>query len=816
MIFQWPLWIYKRIERHPLYWRLIFLLVIILPLFFLPFMHFEADIFSLFPTRDRAIRAWIDLVKTPEGYGTVYILISRSDGKIDNKYLIEKARLLKTRLLQIKSPFTEKRLFKKITFTKETFLSSKDIEIFLRSYLSYPHLFLTKNDVERLKEILSPENIQKSLRKTFLILQAPVGTGYEKIFLIDPLGLRNIFLERLRLHSMNILSDINDIMLSPDKRYLLIKAISCVDAGKRDQARNLLKRLKELFKDYPSLHIEMAGGVVLAAQQEIQMKKELFISLIMSFFGVIGILLFSFHSPRIVLFMPVPLVASALWAILATGFIMGNINLITASFSVLILALGIDYSIHIVQQFKYRLSLHSRADTALDKAIRTISRPIIMGGLTTIAAFLSFIFSNTPGLKSISLFVSLGLLASLPLTIIGWSIYLPWLSRGNVLHGPLRGNHILDALYKWVQHRKFIILSIAILSFVIASLFFESDGLIEVNPQNMLPRELPAIETSNKIRKIFSLSENNSFIAVYGNSIRELIVKEEEVIDKISHIKRKPFKYIAISDFIPGISSKISPPIYRPDIPIIKKMFEKFGLKLSDFPYTYNFLTSLSNSIKIKEEELWNDPFIGRMLNRFVYKEKRGYMSLISLDIKDMAKIQAKIEGIRGIDILSKEIFGNRIMKLIKKDFFKSISIAIVIIIILLACYYKKFKYVLLTLIPLSWSIVLFLFFIQRLNIHVNFVNFIVFPLIIGLGIDDGIHIVDRYIEEGSIRHLFHSVGMAIFTTSITTIIGFASLSLSSYPPIRDLGILTVIGMGLTLISSLLLLPAILSCLKGR
>jgi hypothetical protein len=95
-------------------------------------------------------------------------------------------------------------------------------------------------------------------------------------------------------------------------------------------------------------------------------------------------------------------------------------------------------------------------------------------------------------------------------------------------------------------------------------------------------------------------------------------------------------------------------------------------------------------------------------------------------------------------------------------------------------------------------------------------------PLIIGIGIDNGIHLVRRYLEsrhaEG--RHLVNdsngilaiakASGAALIQSNLTTIIGFGALIASSFAPLAEMGLVTSLGVALALAGGLLLIPAVI------
>ena len=100
------------------------------------------------------------------------------------------------------------------------------------------------------------------------------------------------------------------------------------------------------------------------------------------------------------------------------------------------------------------------------------------------------------------------------------------------------------------------------------------------------------------------------------------------------------------------------------------------------------------------------------------------------------------------------------------------------------------------------------------LQIPLNPANIIIIPLIIGIGIDDGIHVVhDR---EKSRRRL--SLGAAttngIMMTSLTSMIGFGSLMLAQHEGLRSLGRVVTLGISCCLMTSVVWLPSLISVLR--
>ena len=85
-------------------------------------------------------------------------------------------------------------------------------------------------------------------------------------------------------------------------------------------------------------------------------------------------------------------------------------------------------------------------------------------------------------------------------------------------------------------------------------------------------------------------------------------------------------------------------------------------------------------------------------------------------------------------------------------------------------------------------------------------------PLIIGIGIDNGIHLVRRYLENerNEILTIAKASGAALIQSNLTTVIGFGALMASSFAPLAEMGLVTSLGVALALVGGLLYIPAVI------
>jgi predicted RND superfamily exporter protein len=134
---------------------------------------------------------------------------------------------------------------------------------------------------------------------------------------------------------------------------------------------------------------------------------------------------------------------------------------------------------------------------------------------------------------------------------------------------------------------------------------------------------------------------------------------------------------------------------------------------------------------------------------------------------------------------------------------------AIVLIVYLT---FRKWRITLLVLMPIVFAIVVTFGLLRLMGHSFNFMSVTAIPLIIGIGIDNGIHLVRRYLETApnSILDVAKASGAALIQSNLTTIIGFGALLAATFPPLAEMGLVTSLGVALTLAGGLWIIPAVI------
>jgi predicted RND superfamily exporter protein len=155
---------------------------------------------------------------------------------------------------------------------------------------------------------------------------------------------------------------------------------------------------------------------------------------------------------------------------------------------------------------------------------------------------------------------------------------------------------------------------------------------------------------------------------------------------------------------------------------------------------------------------------------------------------------------------------GDAVVKAFQQAFLLSLLAITVLLLILL----RPKSDVLLVLLPLLLAGALTGAASVLFHIPFNFANIIALPLLLGIGVDSGIHMVHRMrtAPPSSGQMLQTSTARAVFYSALTTICSFGNLAVSPHRGMASMGILLTIGIGFTLICILVVLPTLMAAGK--
>jgi predicted RND superfamily exporter protein len=206
---------------------------------------------------------------------------------------------------------------------------------------------------------------------------------------------------------------------------------------------------------------------------------------------------------------------------------------------------------------------------------------------------------------------------------------------------------------------------------------------------------------------------------------------------------------------------------------------------------------------------------VGQTRDHFVGQNRHRYLMKIysKANIWNMDAMQQFVREVRQVD---PKATGNPLQtyeasRQMKTSYENAAWYALAAIVVVLLFDFGSIGYVLLAMLPLGAGMVQMFGILGLLDIPLNPANMIVLPLILGIGIDDGVHVVHDFRCQSGRYRISPSTASAVLITSLTTIVGFGSLMIANHQGLQSLGRVLTIGVSCCLFTSLVMLPALLS-----
>lgn len=252
---------------------------------------------------------------------------------------------------------------------------------------------------------------------------------------------------------------------------------------------------------------------------------------------------------------------------------------------------------------------------------------------------------------------------------------------------------------------------------------------------------------------------------------------------------------------------------------------EQFLGTVFEVPYLHKDSAHLLPNDSIKISALQSP------VKNFFAKDGKGLYILVKHE--DQLNDQAAFELLSGIDSLLKTnqtdaYKGGRIVghtyyiELMERETLIFVGSSIVLIVIFLIISFKSWYGVLIPFAIVASSVIWVIGFMGIIGIPLNLVLNIMPTILMVVGISGVVHFLSKYLDklrEGyekteALRLTIKQIGKALFFTSSTTIVGFLSLSTANIPAIVQFGIITAIGVAITLILALTVLPSIINLMR--
>jgi len=567
-----------------------------------------------------------------------------------------------------------------------------------------------------------------------------------------------------------------------------------------DTVKNSITLVKNSNPAYSNLEVGYTGSMVVMDYEGDQMAMDdMAKAFIVTFVFILILLFVSFRSLSLPALALIPLICGI---IITAGFIYllyGSLSIMSAVFAVLLMGLGIDFCIHLLTRFIEEMEVSDDVQKAFRKTSENTGKAIVLGTLTTATAFGALLFSKIKGMHEMGAVLAIGLIV----TLICVFFILPALVTIRLRYGKLRSKihkrakfKILGSVGGITSRFAMVFLIIFILIGIILT-YSATNVEMEGDMQKLQPKTVPAYKQLEKVKENFNYTED--YLICLTDSY-------DKLVEQVALFEKNPeiMKVESVLSYMPQNQIGVLELFYN-----VKSVNPEFSE------------ISWLNVNEMTWEDLPND-----VLKNWVYSNSDEDLFLIRMaawgNIWDEEYREELIDDLEEVNpnIVGRAIMIPELVDMMGDDVIKvTIFAGIPIFIIVFIGFRKKTPvYALLALLPVAFGIIGLLGISGPLGIGLNMTSIMMIPLVIGIGIDNGIHILHRYKEEGrgSISRVVQNTGKAIFLTTATTCLAFSSFLIAEHPGMRSLGQVPILGLILCLIAAIIFLPAFISVILDR
>lgn len=621
------------------------------------------------------------------------------------------------------------------------------------------------------------------------------------------------------------------------------------------------------------VRVRITGNPALNYEEMLGMAWDVGWTGLLSFAGVALLIWIAFRSKRLVTAALITLVVGLIWTTAFAAAAIGHLNLISICFTVLFIGLGVDFAIHLGMNY---LELRRQAQghaAALRGAVEICGTSLVLCAITTTIGFYSFVPTDYLGLAELGLIAGTGMLVILAQTL---TLFPALMTLGlqpsdserlrEVRHTRVPGEAWLNAHPGTV-----LVVSTALAA---VSLALVPRLYLDPNVVRMRNLETESVQAFNELLADRDLASPWT-IDWIAPDLATAVTKAQQ-LRALPTVKRA----LTLADFVPSEQDEklailadlelILEPMQRegestlpesPDVQVaaLRELRDFLERSLVDTKRS-----PLRRSIRLLKHKL--DEFLERvdrehdpagalarleqiLLGSFPQQitRLRGALAPGPLAFADLpAEIVHRMRAPTGqarVQVFASENLENQgsLVRFVDStsailpratgmavdlvEFARTTAaalrqallVALLAIAIIVWLLWRNLGDTLFVLLPLLLGALLTLGAMALFGLSFNFANIVVIPLLLGIGVDTGIHLMHRSKTVTSGDELLATVtARAAFFSAATTIVSFGNLAISGHRGIRSLGVLLVLSMCIMLLANLVFLPALLAVRARR
>lgn len=645
-------------------------------------------------------------------------------------------------------------------------------------------------------EPMSDEALAERARDLKRRLMSTTGTFIRQIAPEDPLLAFPRLLERMRASQQGSLEIRNDQLMTADGQGVVFFASegspfdSSVSHG---LVADIDAAIAQARESHPDIEVAQSGVHRLAIASEQAIRSDVTRISVVSSIGVVLLFLFLFRSARHLLLAVVPLLAGFVAAVTATQLAFGQIHGLSLAFGATLIGVAIDYVAHALNH--HTLAPDPKGPAA---SLKKIWPGLALGAGTTIAGLAGLAWTSFPGIRELAVFTSVGVFAALLATRYLLPPWLPDDPKPTKTHQRL-ADALGGAMMRLKASRAALLAVPAIAVVVCALGLTQIHWVDDVRALNTLDADLLAED--ERVREAVSRMDAGRFIVAWGADAEEALARNDEAharleealeadeLDRFRSIhpllpsaaaQRASFARLADDEALgQRLNTALEAEGFVPD------GFAAFGDALEGEPPTPLTWEELSASA------------VGELVRPFRVDTDDGQVAFVTLTRgADVDALERRLDGLEGVRVFDQGRFMQGAYGRFRQRTVELVGLGLLGVFLMVLVRYRALWPALAAFVPAVLAAATSLATLVLLGYDAGLMHLVALLLVLSMGVDYGVFMVEsRTHEEGPAPTV-----VSLLVACISTVLSFGLLAMSVNPALRALGLVTGIGVGLSLV----------------
>lgn len=647
---------------------------------------------------------------------------------------------------------------------------------------------------------------------------------------------------------------------NPRFGFVLLK-LADESSGNFARHADAIARLRQLVAAartrYPHLRIGLTGLPVIEHDEMQSSQSTMTVTTGLELAGVVLVLVAGFGGLRHSLLAMSTLLLGMIWSFGYIALAVGHLNILSMAFGAILIGLGNNYGIYTVASYLQLRGDRQGVDASLEGTARTVAPGITLGAVSTAIAFFMAAFTEFPGVAELGLVAGGGILLCwlAAVTALPAMVHLSDARRPDrVLPTPLDFHRWLDPLVA----RPRLVLAGSLCATLVLGL-----GLARLkydyNLLNMQPAGQESVQWEQRLLE--QTGESAYFALSLADTPEEALERKarflelEGVVERVDEVaslmpSELGQKWPLIQRIgqrlkdLPAQPPQISVPPQtqlaalltqvrtvlagNPQSAALARQLGQLGEAVGRVPpedyyarlsgYLQRAAGDLLNHLHLLREVAhpqppqWSDLPQG-LVDRFVGRSGKLLLRVYGKgSLWDRDAMRQFVTQVRKVDA---QATGNPFQvyeasRLMKRSYEQAALYALFIIVPVVFLDFGVLRHTFLAVLPLALAMVQLFGLMGLLDMPLNPANMIALPLMLGMGVDNGVHIMHDFRTQRGRYRMSHSTAVAVVLDTVTTMVGFALLMTAAHRGLQSLGRVLTLGMACCLLSSMVILPAIL------